>query len=430
MFKRFYILSLVLLFTTISVFAQRVPASYSNIFYDGEGKVQLQINDSLAVAESPAEAWLTLHNLQGNPKGTEDGIRFDFNDPAFSGLMYYGFIPYGDSRHPQPVFFSKTSKIDSGKTVLTIAGRMAGRFDMVGWESSGKGTLGYRILDDHGGFLYEGRISFTGTGPFEIDDTIVEGPFVNMLESDGATISFTTNASLKAAVIVAGKTFTDQNPVLIHEITISGLKPNTSYEYGITIGWNEHRFSFNTAPKPGSRVPFTFAYASDSRAGRGGGERDMYGANFYMMKKIMALNSYKNVRFMQFTGDLINGYLSNAGQIDLQYANWKRSVQPFAHYFPLTAAMGNHEAFMYQFRNGKNRYSIDKFPYDTNSAETIFAKNFVNPINGPDSEDGCVADPDKDNPDFPSYVIIPSCLRLIPGLEEDVIILLPQEAPP
>jgi len=32
-------------------------------------------------------------------------------------------------------------------------------------------------------------------------------------------------------------------------------------------------------------LPFTFAYTSDSRAGSGGGERNIYGVNAYIMKK-------------------------------------------------------------------------------------------------------------------------------------------------
>jgi len=387
----------------MNLFAQSIPASYSNLSWNEDGKLSLKVNDTLTIVEASSETWLMLQNLQGNPKGTNNGIVFDFNNSEFNGSMYYGFIAYGDSRHPQPVYFYSTAKIENGKTHIVITKKMAGKFDMIGWEKSGKGTIGYRILDKKGRFLYDGRISFKGTGPFEIDSTITEGPFVNILKSDGATLSFKTNVPLRATIEVDNKLFKDVNETQNHEIQINGLAADTCYTYTVKYGQNSQQFEFHTAPLPGSRKSFTFAYASDSRAGQGGGERNIYGANFYMMKKIMALNSYKNVRFMQFTGDLINGYLSNAGQMDLQYANWKRSVQPFMHYFPVIATMGNHEAFIHQFRNGKDWYAIDKFSYDTNSAEAIFAKNFVNPVNGPDSEDGTGIDPDKGNRDFPSY---------------------------
>jgi hypothetical protein len=65
--------------------------------------------------------------------------------------------------------------------------------------------------------------------------------------------------------------------------------------------------------------------------------------------------------------------------------------------------MGNHEALMTVFQEGRDFYALDRFPYETESAEAIFARNFVNPINGPDSEDGASYDPRKKKPDFPSY---------------------------
>mgnify|MGYP006287295905 CR=1 FL=1 len=46
---------------------------------------------------------------------------------------------------------------------------------------------------------------------------------------------------------------------------------------------------------------------------------------------------------------------------------------------------------------------VDRFSYETESAEKIFADNFCNPHNGPDSEDGADYDPEKDKTNFPSY---------------------------
>lgn len=106
---------------------------------------------------------------------------------------------------------------------------------------------------------------------------------------------------------------------------------------------------------------------------------------------------------MQFTGDMINGYLTSRGDMELQYANWKRAIDPFARYFPVFVSMGNHEAFMRIFVNDKSRFDLDRFPYDTESAEALFASQFVNPLNGPDSEDGASYDPRPEELDFPSY---------------------------
>ena len=63
----------------------------------------------------------------------------------------------------------------------------------------------------------------------------------------------------------------------------------------------------------------------------------------------MALNMQEKVRFMQFTGDMITGYKENTDAIQLEYANWKRAIEPFARYIPVITTMGNHEATVKTF---------------------------------------------------------------------------------
>ena len=401
--KRFAYIFIVLILFTMSLFAQRIPASYSNIQRSEEGKLFFKM-DSVTYPERSSKSYYGLQNMMGNPLGTADGLQFDFNDPSFMGLMYYGFIPYGDSKHPQPVFFKRTAKIEGGKTSIKIKKKMAGKYDMIDWEAKGKGTLGYRVADNKGRMIYEGRVSFKGTGPFEVDDTVVEGPFVNLVYSRDAVISFTTNHKLIAKVKINGQVFSDSKASFNHEIKVSGLKADQLYQYTVAYGENSQTYALQTAPEAGSCASFTFAYASDSRGGNGGGERDFFGPNVYMIKKIMALTSYKKAAFMQFTGDLISGYKNHIDEMNLQYANWKRAVEPYAHYIPVIAAMGNHEALTYSFNDGFSYgYSVDRFPFATESAEAVFAANFVNPLNGPDSEDGAEYDPDNSAVDFPSY---------------------------
>ena len=398
------VIIILLLLSTGHLLAQSVPASYSNMGYDKQGRLYLQVADTLRLYADTSSSPLTLENLLGDPKGTEEGIAFNFRNPDLNGTLYYGFIPYEDARYPLPVYFKRTAAIKNGKTEIKIKKSMSGRYDMIHWEEKGKGTLGYRVADDRGNFLYDGMISFKGKGPFEIDDTVIEGPFVNLLTEQGAAISFNTNTKIKASVTVDGKKFEDVQPAYHHEINLNGLKPSTRYTYTIHYGDNSLNYDFKTAPQPGSRRPFVFAYASDSRAGRGGGERNIYGSNAYMIKKIMAVISLQKAAFMQFTGDLVSGYRTNPGQMELQYANWKHAIAPFAAYLPVIATMGNHEATVHTFP-GLGRYgiSVDKFPFETYSAEAVFARNFVNPLNGPESEDGAVYDPHPQTIDFPPY---------------------------
>ena len=200
------------------------------------------------------------------------------------------------------------------------------------------------------------------------------------------------------------KVFSDKKSTKVHEIKIEGLEANTTYPYTVEFGENKRSFEFKTAPTPGKRSNFTFSYASDSRAGKGGGERDIYGANFYMVKRIMAANSLHNVAFMQFTGDLINGYKTNGAEEALEYYNWFRAIEPFSPYLPTYVGMGNHEALMHQFNNGEEYgITVDQFPFETNSAEKLFADFVTNFSNGPKSEDGAIYDPYPKSKDFPPY---------------------------
>ncbi|MCF6296445.1 MAG: metallophosphoesterase [Flavobacteriaceae bacterium] len=379
-----------------------IPEVYTNIHEDEEGKFYIEKNEK-KIYETISKPNYTLSNMKGSPKGTAKGIAFDFGISDFSGTLYFGFIPFKDSKHALPVYFKNPSTISKGKTNLNIK-QLAGKYDMINWEINKKGTLGYRVVNNKGIILYDGIVSFNVTeNGFEVATGIIEGPYVNLLTADGATISLETNFPTAAKITVNNKEYISKSSTH-HEIKITELEADTEYQYSITVENNIQNYSFKTAHKPGVRKPFTFAYASDSRNGKGGGERNVYGTNFYIMKKIMALATQENVSFMQFSGDLINGYLSNIDEMNLQYANCKRAIEPFAHYFPVYTSMGNHESLNRVFIDENKDYiAVDRFPFKTESGEVIFANNFVNPTNGPISEDGAIYDPNKKQIDFPPY---------------------------
>jgi hypothetical protein len=401
-----------LIFSALASMAQptkavTIPDVYSNIHLDDDGRLYLQKGDE-KIYERLVPQLYSLAGFTNGITGTANGLSFDFSHENLNGIMYYGFIPYGDSKHPTPVYFRRVASIEKGKASINIKDAMKGTYDMIGWETTGRGTIGYRIITDKGQMIYDGKITFKGTGPFEVDHSILEGPLVNLLNESGATISLVTNNPVVAHVRIAGQTFSSPAPATHHEITVTGLAPNTTYPYQVSLGSADGPsvgFSLKTAPPVGAKTAFTFAYASDSRNSNGGGERDMYGVNFYIMRKIMALNAMKNVAFFQFTGDMINGYLTSKDETDLQYANWKRALEPYWHYFPVYLTMGNHEALVRVFNNTDRGYgtTVDRFPFATESAEAVFAQNFTLPTNGPESEDGSNYDPNPKAIDFPSY---------------------------
>jgi len=380
-----------------AVFAHAVKYQAGKMVMVDEGKVYpLQVENPL----------YTLENMEGQIAGTDTGLAFDFGD--FAGTMYYGLINFQDGRNPMPVFFKKSVNVQDGKAEINIKNDLAGKYDMSDWEKTGKGTLGYRLVNTTGNIIYDGRISFLSQNTILVNVTFVEEPTVNIITSDSVVITFRTNLPTTAIVRVGNRTFHSNNGQR-HEINVTGLSSDTNYNYTVTASSdtlaNSQSYSFRTAPKLGTRKAFVFAYASDSRNGTGGGERDIYGTNAYVMKKLMAVAQAKQAAFFQFTGDMIDGRLNNISATKLQYQNWKRAIEPFTHYLPVYTAMGNHEGLFHRFDDSsKIGIEVARFPFATESAEAIFANQFVLPKNGPISEDGAEYDPNPQIPgDFPSY---------------------------
>ena len=383
-----------------------IPKVYSGITVNQAGKLGYRNDKGAFWPLANGEPDFTLSQMRGQIAGTDKGLVFDFQHDSLSGTLYYGFRDPETYQYPHPVFFKQTQAIEAGKATVNIADAFDGKYDMVGWQEKGYGTLGYRVTNDQGEILYDGKITFgrKENGRFYADTCLRRGPFVQNLQPDGATIMFETNKPVKAEVRADGKTFQSAGKRRHHEIELSGLSADKQYAYHVHVGNRSWSYQFRTAHQKGSEKAFTFAYASDSRAGQGGGERNIHGANAYIMKRIAALAEQEDAAFMQFTGDLVNGYETNAGGMKLEYANWMRSIEPFAHYLPTYVAPGNHEAYVNRFDNNtKYGITVDKFPFDKYSAETMFSQHFDNPDNGPDSEDGSIYDPEKGEQNFPDY---------------------------
>ena len=397
------IILLVVFCSTILLNAQEiVPSVYTNIKFKGKQGFAVEKDGQLIFDENEAKFY-NLANLVGSPKGTQEGFAFDFNSKDFTGTLYYGFINYDDYKYPQPVFFKRTSKIQSGKATINM-GLFVDKYDMVDWRNLKRGTLGYRVVDKAGRIFYDGVLSFSKGQAFEVIPTIIEGPILSILTDSSVVIRYETNYDAFTKVHINNSDYKELKPEKVHEILVSNLEAKSKYEYEIHCAGNVFKYSFTTAPKKGDKGAFTFAYASDSRGGQGSGERNIYGTNAYVLKKSLALASQQNAVFMQFTGDLINGYSENIQQTELQYANFKRVVSPFASYMPLYVGIGNHEVVERHFPiKGSYGISIDRFPFETQSMEAIFANEFSNPKNGPKSEDGESYDPNVDKIDFPSY---------------------------
>ncbi|MEA3419204.1 MAG: metallophosphoesterase [Campylobacterota bacterium] len=397
------------LYAKVDLLTAGIPGAYANLKYE-RGKLVAEINATTSYHLKDETPKYTLDMVRGNPVGNETGFTFTFKDesgqPKFSGGKVFYALADLNEKYPRAKWKREAGIGKDGVANVKLIGKLQGKYDFIDWEKCGKGALYYRVADASGYIVYEGKFFFIGKGPFSVDrGSIIEGPFVNKMTHNSATISFETMYKRQGRVKIDGAGEFASGVGTHHEIEIGGLSPDTEYKYSVEAG-GVHResYAFKTAPEPGSRKPFVFAYASDSRSGIASGEREIAGVNAYMMRRIGALMAAKNAVFLQFTGDEIDGYRNAPPRQELEYVNWKRAMLPFASRIPVNASMGNHEALLYTFEDG-SKYGLqaDRFPYATESAEALFAKAFVNPLNGPESEDGAFYDPDPHKIDFPSY---------------------------
>jgi len=383
--------------------APAIPAMFSNIKANAEGALVFQIPGGATFVERERQPAWTVDQLQGSPVGTDTGLLLDFKKPGYSGTLVWGLIPYHDTKYPQPVYRTSVA-IRDGKAEIDIKGRVSGVYDMVGWEKSGSAVIGYRIMSSSGGMVYDGRIRFQGTGPFAPAVTMVEGPFVSMVTPRSAVVWFTLSRPEPCSVVVGSRTFPCVPGAARQEIAIDALAASTEYPYTVRYGAYEERYAFRTTPIRGSQRPFTFAYASDSRAGQGGGERNFSGPNTHIMRRLISVARQRDAAFTLFTGDLVGGGVTSPEALRFELANWKRAVEPQWHWMPIYAGIGNHEAVVREFVGENERViRVDRFPYATESMEAVFAGEFAHPTNGPDSEDGAAYDPNPYAVDFPSY---------------------------
>jgi hypothetical protein len=309
------------------------------------------------------------------------------------------------SEFPTVAFLPKDVKMKDGKALLEIKKVFVKANDFYRFQDKAKGIIGYRIMDNAGRIIYEGRIAFKGNGPYEVVPTIIEGPMINELTDKGCVIAYETMLPILTSISVDGKTFSDHMATTHHEISITGLQSEKNYAYAVSYADRIDTHHFKTANREGSRKSFTFAFASANRATTGGGERDFGGTNYQSTRAIMAAALLNDAAFLQCTGDFTTGANSTVDAHLTEYANFKRALEPFWFQVPVYVGFGDHEPNKKSLQNAetKKSRSIEVFPYDTNSGEAGFAKSFVNPKNGPESEDGATYDPSPGTMDFPTY---------------------------
>jgi 3',5'-cyclic AMP phosphodiesterase CpdA len=344
-----------------------------------------------------------LHNVND---GDTEGLSIDLNNTDLWGRVHTGPYPFeaGDSEYDYTIF-RLADTLSDGKATLPIKKLYTQLYDSNSWLLGGRSTatptIAYRIelfSEKSIKGMFGSFVSFQKNedGTFQKMPTIIEGPFVTQVCSDNPTtmeIVWRTDEACNGRVHFGEHLYYgNQGYVNLHVVLINNLTPDTYYEYyvksddmsGRTVVSNTYHV--RTAP-PKGKSDITFVYTSDSyreSGGVGGGERDYMGCNMEVLGDIAA-NSYRDgAEFMIFGGDLIYGYSTNKDDMILQYRAWKQIVSGFWHSRAIYPGMGNHEFLMNVY---EPFFVLDRWPYETDSSEAVFAQEFYNPSNGPEKSD-------------------------------------------
>jgi hypothetical protein len=269
--------------------------------------------------------------------------------------------------------------------------------------SSLEGVVVYRVgaLNEDDGIVsyYEGRFRCVKDDQevWMLKPCLIEGPFVDLITDRSATVSLDADSSCFARVLVDDRWILSQDgqgrPLKSHhhEIEIEDLEPATSYRYQAEIAsdpdfgvnsmvWPER--AFQTAPSPGSRGQFAFAYMSDSRQNPGGGEYGFGGCNYRIAQQFMVDLYRRGADLVLFGGDLVNGYTSSKESFLRQLRTWKKAVEPVGSYLPIYETMGNHEQvgdYIEVELPEKEPITLYTNRAGEESGEALFASQFVNP---------------------------------------------------
>ncbi len=354
---------------------------------------------------------LSIHQVRAAVQQGKKGIIASFDhvrqtldgqpvDPsAIYGSVVFGPYPFESAETAMAYMrLRRPVSIRGGRAEIDAAYLLRTNINSEDWTDSGQISIRMELFEQRPGRdldlgVYDTFCMFRKQGNRTLLlPSIVDGPLVNLVRSDAPSrcvISLETSQAVPVAVVLGdGRVFESTSATTRHEVTLSGLTPDTSYTYSVRVGdMSIPPRRLRTAPARGA-TGFRFGYGGDSRGGPGLGLESHMGCNFLEMSRLAALAYRMDCRFLLQGGDLVNGYTSQPDDYRTQLFGWKHAVSGFASERPIYPAMGNHECLIYFFQDGpRRRIRVDMWPYATQSSESIFAEQLVLPENGPDPTD-------------------------------------------
>ncbi len=359
------------------------------------------------VADYRIENLLTFEEIQSSIGSDPSGLKIDFSHidtlgdhtvidaGKIYGRMFAGPYPF-EAEETEYSYrrFRIWGTIEGGEGKLRAGKLIQRRANSEDWTDGGTICIRFDLFVAAEGAdrrlgVYDTFLRFERNDQgCTILPTILEGPFVGMVTSDNPSqvlISFRTSVDVEGAVLLGdGRSYRGDGEGKEHQIVVSGLEPSMEYSYFILLDDHEvANRTFRTAPLKGEGE-VVFAFAGDSRGGIGGGPIKYMGVNQSTLDKLLSLAWQKETDFLIMGGDLVSGFTSSPVDFTTQLRAWKQSVAGFWGGRAIFPAIGNHEALLHvcELESGKRVY-LDGWPYETESAEAVFAREFMNPTNGP-----------------------------------------------
>lgn len=225
-------------------------------------------------------------------------------------------------------------------------------------------------------------------GALEPAPTVIEGPLASRVDSrrpESVWLAFALDRPCAATLVVedgGAVRRTDLPPGVRHEVEVPSAGPGARCR--IEIG-GEAATPWRPLPRPvPAGADVRVAYTGDCREGEGFGDREYMGVNLDALERLTALVWNSGAQALLFGGDLINGYTSDPADFRTQLWAFKQACAGFWSSRPVYPAMGNHDSLIRLFHGqGLSWVGLDRWPYDTASAEALFGQVFCNPLDAP-----------------------------------------------
>ena len=176
-----------------------------------------------------------------------------------------------------------------------------------------------------------------------------------------AVIEYRLEGAEKSQTIGAtDKAFTDDSSTTyIHEATLTGLTPNTKYEYRVGYG-TDRRSDWYRLETAGASVYDVLIYP-DSQSG-----------DYSQWEEIVKSSALRNPRTALYIsmGDLVDN-----GEQAYQWRTWLNSIRPLSANVPLATTLGNHEMYTLDWKMREPYAYLNYFAVPPNGNE-IFNRRY------------------------------------------------------